>query len=258
MGEVDPHIWDRFGMVAVQDYTGYQTRQPALWAELKGVGLLSRTEWFWNFPGPFPDVFARGVNTCRRTMRDTGTFDCTMGHYRIMKTALARGARSVLVFEDDVCFAKDPQLLEASLAALPGDYDIAWLEWCPKGPMPREEILSRSRDAGGGYWASAHGLVLRGAGATAFSALGMEWKVREMEKAAGRDAFGSHVLRSVDCWHEQPYMPASLRAYVSIPCLAIQRPHRSSDDPHMHAGGKNYTGFLHGGSLDMYERGGRA
>ena len=157
-----------------------------------------------------------------------------------------------MVMEDDVCFAKDAGFIEAAVGALPDDYDFAKLEWYPVAPVSRDEVAARDR--AGGFWASAHGIVAHGTAAVAFSARGMDWKLGLMEKAAKASPFDGTPLRSIDRYDEPGYLPTDLRAYVAVPCVAVQRPH-GVGDPHMHAGAKNYNKFLLRNDLSVYTRG---
>ena len=57
-----------------------------------------------------------------------GYFNSGFGHYRAWKTCFELGAEHCLVVEDDVRFIRDPSALDAGLASLPDDYDIALLD----------------------------------------------------------------------------------------------------------------------------------
>lgn len=213
MGEaVDPHIWDRFDMVAVLSYTGYQDRQPALWAELERVGLKGRVEWFWNFPSPFTERFANSVRVSGE-IRDVNVFNCAMGHYRIVKTAYLLGKSHLLVLEDDVRFVKDAALLERTVRTLPDDYDVAKLEWFFRtgGPVPAPDSP----------WMDPRGKFSTWGGcATAYSARGMEWKSRSMESAARYNDLHSLMWPS-DAYETERNM-RGMKLYVSYPCVATQ------------------------------------
>lgn len=212
MGEVDPHVWDRFDMVAVLSYTEYRDRQPALWAELERLGLKDRAEWFWNFPSPFTERFANSLRISD-SIGSIGAFSCAMGHYRIIKTARALGRSQLLVLEDDVRFVKDAKLLERAVRELPDNYDVAKFEW-----FIRNGNFSPVSDVS---WLDPRGsFSTYGGAATAYSSRGMEWKTNAMEKAARYTELHSQ-LWTADSYETERNM-RGLNLYVSCPCVAVQ------------------------------------
>ena len=112
-------VLDSFDLVAVQDWTGYASRREFLCRELDRLGLLGRAQWFWRAPSPFTSMLSLGLPVSGGP--SLAGFDCTMGHYEIMKLALAWGCKRVLVMEDDACFA-DAGLVRASLTAAPSNW----------------------------------------------------------------------------------------------------------------------------------------
>lgn len=51
-------------------------------------------------------------------------FDCAYNHYSIIKQAYIRGINSILIFEDDICFNYDVNLLDNIINNIPNDYDV--------------------------------------------------------------------------------------------------------------------------------------
>ena len=242
MGEVDPHVWDRFDMVAVLSYTGYQDRQPALWAELERVGLKDRVEWFWNFPSPFTERFANSIRLSG-TIKDCAAFNSTMGYYRVLKTAVELGKAHVLVLEDDVRFLKDPVALAGAVASLPADYDLAKFDWTARVARGQTEIPTIE-----GPWAPLRGFDTRCTGAAAYSLKGARWQTEFMERPARFDDLHSQ-LYSHDVYHTS-HNVARLHAYVACPLAAVQA---DGFDAVFGVPRSWYT-HLAGDSLDSYGR----
>ena len=220
MGEVvDPHIWDRFDMVAVLTYTGYKDRQPALWAELERVGLKDRVEWFWDFDNPFMTRLANNLRI-DRSIPKVDVFRCVMNHYRALKTAAELRKEHVLVLEDDVRFIRDPGVLAAAVSSIPSDYDIAKLEWFPRGPLMSAEPADRqAREAV--EWVPSVDFSTYGGAAVAYSLAGAQWKTGFMERCADYTDLHSCLYGNDD--YDVPRNMGSLRGYVSRPCVAVQR-----------------------------------
>ena len=253
--------WDMFDMVTVQDWTGYRTRQGALCAELARVGLLGRARWFWQTASPF---CLRLGNALRYDVRGPrfGGFDCTMGHYRILRTALAEGAETLLVVEDDVCFCSDTGLAAAALRTLPAGWDFIKLDWWLRGCDEAAQAAFRgAARAGGGAWIPldrrslpAKGAVACGAGAIGYSRRGMQWKAGLLERAAsedGLDGAARYIAGNID-GYDRPELAGEVNAYCAAPCLAVQRAH-GRGDPCINAARKNYAPWqLVGGSTENY------
>lgn len=231
--------FDMFDLVAVQDWTGYKSRQDLLKRELDRVGLLSRAKWFWRFPSPFTPILGRLIPPSERY--SLGGFDCTMGHYEIMKLALDWGCKRVLVMEDDACFA-DTGVIRSAFAELPGDWQFLKLEWYVRSGTGFFDGLGKpwSRFSG----STVNG-ILCGTGAVAFTREGLKWKTGLMEDCL---SVGGIPLHTIDMYDTPEFVDRTV-AYCATPCLAVQRPH-GLDDPHNHAGSKPYRReFLVGGSL---------
>ena len=51
-------------------------------------------------------------------------FDCAYNHYSIIKQAYIRGINSILIFEDDIKFNENVNLLSDIIDNIPSDYDV--------------------------------------------------------------------------------------------------------------------------------------
>ena len=207
--------WSRFSAAFVADYVGFEKyRSVKLDEVLKRVGLYGMTERSWAFQSPFDHHWWRLFNR-NKCMDRIGTFNCTMNHYAILRTALDRGLDHVLVMEDDVRFIKDDLILSEAIEALPAEFDFAKLEWYPAGCHDR---MRKAAAECHGYWMDLHGFSTFGAGCTAYSRRGMEWKVSAIEKSLDFRC----ELRSIDCYDGFDLIPHEINAFVSVPHLALQ------------------------------------
>ena len=57
-------------------------------------------------------------------------FSCSLNHYSAVYKAYEFGCNSILIFEDDLCFIKDKNLIEQSLNNIPQDADF--VTWDPR------------------------------------------------------------------------------------------------------------------------------
>ena len=117
--------WTKFEYIACICFTGYIERQKKISDELSRVGILGRTNFFWDFPSPFTSVLSK--NICRDTYHQK-MFPVGYNNYRAIKTAYELGFNSILVIEDDIRFLKDLSLVTNSINILPDDYEIAMLD----------------------------------------------------------------------------------------------------------------------------------
>lgn len=103
-----------FGDISVINLKSRRDRRRAMSAELAAVGLAPReVAWFDavrpDDPGGFESIGARG---------------CFLSQLGVLKAAAARGARGVLILEDDVAFAPGFGLRMAAIAQ-----DLAATDW---------------------------------------------------------------------------------------------------------------------------------
>ena len=126
--------WDRFDMKISLCFTGNRDRVPPLDAELERVGLKPDLR-IWSVPDPSEAVLARVVRL-DKFVRRAGYLNCTLNHYRAIRTAYDFGARTVLLLEDDIRFLKDLDALAETVDAAP-DAAVAMFDLvCDGAPSP--------------------------------------------------------------------------------------------------------------------------
>lgn len=119
--------WKGIDMAVSLRFTGSRDRAESLDRELARVGLDTLS--IWQFPSPVYPFLRDRLPRLDGGMRGSrGFFNSGFGHYRAWKTCFELGAGHCLVVEDDVRFMRSLPALDAGLAALPGDYDIALLD----------------------------------------------------------------------------------------------------------------------------------
>lgn len=164
--------FDRVTVIRHTSYVG--CRGESLDHEMRRVGLDGFVTYRWTFPTPFLPILGRHVR-CDGSITCLGNLDVMVfGFYAEMRTALALGARNVLIMEDDVRLADDVGMIRKAMEALPADYDEAHLSWLidgGRGTRP-EHVLRLPRV--GGSWVVSSGIFVRDSSATVFSRSGME------------------------------------------------------------------------------------
>lgn len=121
-------MWSKFDAVYCLSLADYKRRRDDMRLELERVGLtdvhwkitVKNTfyKYIWDHPDFHTLPWLKGLDWA---------LNCTMGHYEIMKEALAIGYKRVLVMEDDIRFLKDTKQIADILADLP-EADIALLD----------------------------------------------------------------------------------------------------------------------------------
>ena len=124
----------------------------------------------WNPPTPFTNYVGRSCD--RKTALGRKYSLCTMGHSRLISIGVGLGAQRLAIFEDDLHFLLDSEMLIRTLASRPRDADIALLDWTywQVGRMPEichyiDEMHSQWHD---NLWVPGvifHGLGLMSCGA---------------------------------------------------------------------------------------------
>lgn len=226
---------------AVQHFTGYPERAELFMRELGRIGVTAHVHE--QFPTPIDDFILARVQH-QRTI-NKGTLSCTLGHYRIMKTAYENGADSIMVVEDDVRFPKDVSLFRKSLDAIPSECDYAKFEWFfgkAQTPDERLSIISRPRTV---TWIDGRGVKAVGNGCYYMNRRAMKWKIDLIEDAFIRPGRGK--LR-VNDMYDRPWPSDSIGIYLSVPVMAIQgvSPRTVNETK------KNYEGFILKGGYEAY------
>lgn len=211
-----------FDRVTVIRHTAYSTcRGDYLGRELCRVGLDGFASYRWTFPSPFLPIIARNIRLDPSIMAVGNVDVMVFGFYAEMRTALALGARNVLILEDDVRFADDLDMIRHAITKLPSDFDEAHLAWLIDGgrAMTPAPVLQLPRV--GGSWVSAGtGIKIRDSSATIFSRAGMERFVDIAESAlapVGRGLVACDVTDYPDLIRS-----GGKHTFLAIPLLARQ------------------------------------
>lgn len=145
MGEEMIPWHDTFDMVVSLCHTGCKARVAPLDRELARVGLSPDLR-VWSVPDPSERVLARAVR-CSKFVLRAGYLNCTLNHYRAIRTAYDLGARRVLLVEDDVRFLKDLNRLAQTVAATP-DCPVVQFDLVSDGaPDPTPVDIKRQLDS---------------------------------------------------------------------------------------------------------------
>ena len=216
--------------------------------ELRRVGLYDFAGSRWTFPSPFIPVLARSMRldpsiTC------VGNVDAMVfGFYAEMKTALALGARTALILEDDVRFADDLAMVRSAIDALPPDFQEAHLSWLAH-PLGRCEGTVSALPHVGGSWVVAGDRVrVRDSSATIYSRVGMERFVDIAESALGPAGRGLVACDVTD--YPDQLRDGGSHTLLALPLLARQ----TIVGECMSAGGfvKHYIPFCRGRDVTAF------
>ena len=143
---------ERFDMVVSLCHTGNRSRVPSLDRELRRVGLTPDLR-VWSVPDPSEAWLERRIRL-DRFVRRAGYLNCTLNHYRAIRTAYDLGKRRVLLLEDDVRFLKDLDALAETVANTP-DVPVVQFDLISDGaPSPTPaEIRGMAEGSATGRWA---------------------------------------------------------------------------------------------------------
>lgn len=197
-----------FDRAFVLHYTGYPERLGPIRAEIERIGLPVPVDVVYTFRNPFDKVFMSAVQHVRKIDEQPSFFNLTMGHYSILKTALALGSGRIFVMEDDCRFLKDAAAVRSGLDAAPGDFDALVLDafvWKDSGAP--ENGWARCT-----FWRSAAAVVL--------SAKAMERIVSCIEASISNGC--ASPLRGIDTYFDSELIGGDLKVYRAVPNLAIQ------------------------------------
>lgn len=230
--------FSRFDFRAVLTYTGYDDRIEGLYGELNRVGL-GDARVFWQIDSPF---YSRLLSTLKTEQSGVGAYSCTLGHYRILKTALALGYEHALVLEDDVRMLKDHRLLAEIVSTLPDDYDFAKFEWHTWGRWTESWVDDRVRSSTLTHWIDGNGILTCGAGMCAYSRRGMQRKIEMIESAC--DTGKMPIIDQIE--NDKRFFADGIKTYLAVPLAGIQ----IMFEKKMHGGARYRRMLKH--SRDMY------
>lgn len=221
-------VWDQFDMIGVLAYApNAKTRLKPLAKELRRVGLYDSVTMFYNARTRFTEVIERNV-AHNRMMSNLGYLNATLGHLRMVKTALDLGCRHALFLEDDVRFRDNVQFVRDILDELPPHYDVALLDWFPRSKATDAEIAEFLDDEKFvGFWVPV--MNARSCAAYAMSRPAMEYYVALVEGAVN----GVSKLKICDqYWPDMAAAP--LNCYAARPNVCVQGvPGGTTDYEHM-------------------------
>ena len=130
---------ERFSHVYCVSYAPYKERREKLIEELKRVGILNdkaddNGKPFFTFHMTVDNKFEQNLlytswfkHPTNNKRFNRGALSLAMGHYHVMKEALALGYERILVIEDDIAFLKDKDEIFNMLRAFPKS-DIVMLD----------------------------------------------------------------------------------------------------------------------------------
>ena len=236
-------MWDRFDFKAVSLFSQNQERAREIKEEFKRVGLTDVIP-FWSSPDPYSNILLSHVKR-NRGCSDTYFF-VTLKHRNIVRCALESGAKRALIFEDDIRFLNDLNLVERKLDRFPEDSDIVLLDWFRKdiGTNVKGDTLIKSSLESDACYVKFTGIDFRSSGAYSLSRKGMEWYLSNLELPAKSVS----SLRTCDEYWRSVPTDGSLNSYVAVPQLCVQgclggRTSHSWMKSTYAAGGTNYSDY---------------
>lgn len=210
-------VWDRFDFIGVAGYIPNRDRERKLRKRLARVGC-TRAHWHYEFPNPFTPLLAKALKLGAGMGAGVGPFSCTMNHYYNLKVAQGFDCGNAILMENDVLFLKDDDIFAEVLSSIPGDADVALLDWF-RGRATTDDDLARLRRKPrvNGHWAEANDLTLVSFGMVYFSRKGIDWLVANLERGASP----RNKVRSADTFF-RPRFSGDVRIYAAFPHAAIQ------------------------------------
>lgn len=122
--------FDYFDKIYCINLPNYVARHTAAQQQFNRVDLSDRINFTWAEP-PVEPLAIHGFR------HPKGQLGCTLSHLKVWIDAIAHGAKSIVVFEDDMQFVGDDtnERLGVALAELPSDWDIFYLGGKPITPL---------------------------------------------------------------------------------------------------------------------------
>lgn len=217
----------RFDRIGVVSWVGYRERLKRTLAEIDRIGLTSSgvdIDVQVQFGNPFEAKCFDTIKRSRAMDRWPYMFDCTMGHYSILKRAQRLGTKNLLVMEDDCRFMLDPNESLCILRSIPEDYSLALAEcWPILGKGGVEGWLGTTEAQRRGGWRPFCGYEYRGASCYAVSADGIDRLIRLYERCLGYGKWKDRTLMVCDQWFSERYMKPERKCYFAYPPAGIQQ-----------------------------------
>lgn len=224
-------LWDRFDRKVVLYFTGNKdTRVPGMEQELKRVGLYG-AERQWQFPSPLDKILIRGMRHIP-AIEKVGYFNSSMGHYRAIATSYHLGCNNCLIFEDDVRFMKNIDMINECVKSIPDDYDVALLdcffqrfeEGCVNSSVMSEWRENRKVNE---FWSEFDALY--SLGCYSLSRKGMERMMFAFEAVETAKNIGK--MRIADHFLTKGILGKDMRMYFARTNVAVQREMHNANSP---------------------------
>lgn len=144
-------------------------RQEFIKDEFSKLGLEG-WEFFYSCKYPHLDCLIDALNSSNQgKFRLPNELGCTLSHYSLIKQALYKGFKNVLIFEDDVCLPKNIELLVDYLESLPENYDVLQFGGFSTQPELTDLLNKHKNDK----WIKHYGFPIWNASMYALSQKGM-------------------------------------------------------------------------------------
>ena len=193
-------------------FTGTPQRAKQAVDELKRVGC-DHVNLVWNFPNPFDRVLLNAMPHTHLFDGNIGFFNCSVSHYRAIKTAYELGEDSVFICEDDVRFRNDIRDIDAVIRSAP-DFDVLLLDAIPPS---RNSNMGIEKICGG--WSKFSSM--RSGACYVLSRRGME-RIIWLYESAVNPKIVKRKARICDQWFEKKRLPG-LSLVMATPNVAVQQ-----------------------------------
>lgn len=193
-------------------FTGTPQRAKQAEEELRKVGC-DHVNLVWNFPNPFDRVLLNAMPHTRLFDGNIGFFNCSVSHYRAIKTAYELDEDSVFICEDDVRFRNDIRNINAVIQSAP-DFDVLLLDAIP--PSKHTNMGIEKICDGWSKFSS-----MRSGACYVLSRKGME-RIIWLYESAINPSIPKRKARICDQWFEQKRLPG-LSLVMATPNIAVQQ-----------------------------------
>ena len=180
--------------------------------ELERVGVNKVRRWY-GFPNPFDRVLLNTMPHTRLFDGNIGFFNCSVSHYRAIKTAYELGENRVFICEDDVRFRNDIHDIDAVIQSAP-DFDVVLLDAIP--PSKHSDMgVERICDG----WSKFSSM--RSGACYILSRRAME-RIIWLYESAVNPKIPKRMARICDQWFEKKRLPG-LSLVMATPNVAVQQ-----------------------------------
>lgn len=188
-------------------YSGYPERLGPLFSELDRVGLTGIYDKVYTHKSVFDRVILNSIPHKGKLDKQPGHFNAALGHYGILKTALALGFRRIMVVEDDCRFLLDKSAIVSTVSKAPDKWDALAMdafEW---------------RGENSGVWSPCG--FWRSAACVCFGKRMMERLVACIESCVAPGE-RKGLMRNFDAYFDSGLVGNDMEMYRASPNVAIQ------------------------------------